>query len=257
MRKLIVGNWKMYPTLSDSVVLAGSLKHSLEALRGVEVALAPPTAWLMPVLEHWKHKLPQVSFAAQNIWADDQGAYTGEVSAYFLKSIVKYVILGHSERRRYLGESSDLVNQKVLSAMRWRIKPIICVGELKKAIDEKGQIKEKDYQQLVSQLQESCEGIRKEYLSEITIAYEPVWAIGASAASAEYVVDVIKRLRQELAKEYGSAADNVRFIYGGSVEASNAGEFLRHSEIQGLLVGSASVKAKEFSQICQIASQIN
>ena len=111
--KLIVGNWKMYPTLSDSMVLASTLKKSLEEINGVEVVLAPPTAWLVSIAETWKHKPQHLSLAAQNIWPNDQGAYTGEVSAYLLKNIVQYAIVGHSERRQNALDDNQLVHQKI------------------------------------------------------------------------------------------------------------------------------------------------
>jgi triosephosphate isomerase (TIM) len=257
MRKIIVGNWKMYPSLSDAVVLAGSLRQSLESIHGVTAVLAPPTAWLLPVLEHWKHKMPHVHFAAQNVWSDDQGAYTGEVSAYLLKDIVSYAIIGHSERRRYLGEDNETINDKLLSCLRWRIKPILCVGETKKAVDANGNLAQVEWGKIVEQLEQGLSGVKREYLEDVIIAYEPVWAIGnGNEATAEYAVAMIERLRSELTKQFGTAADTVHFLYGGSVDATNAGEYLRHKEISGLLVGTASVKAKEFASICRIAADL-
>jgi triosephosphate isomerase len=257
MRKIIVGNWKMYPSLADAIVLAGSLKHSLDSIHGVTAVLAPPTAWLLPVIEQWKHKIPHVHFAAQNVWPDDQGAYTGEISAYLLKNIISYAIVGHSERRRYLGEDNELINDKILSCLRWRIKPIFCLGEMKKTFDGHGNLSQSEWGRILEQLEVGLSGVKKEYLEDVIIAYEPVWAIGTGTeAKAEYVVSMIERLRSELIKQYGTVADTVHFLYGGSVEAANAGEYLRHKEIAGLLVGGASVKAKEFATICQIAADL-
>lgn len=257
MRKIIVGNWKMYPSLSDAIVLAGSLRPALEATHGVTVVIAPPTAWLLPVIEHWKHKLPHVHFGAQNVWSDDQGAFTGEISTYLLKDIVSHAIIGHSERRRYLGEQNDDINSKVLSCLRWRVTPILCVGETKQAIGPDGQISQIEWAKIADQLNEGLSGVKKEYLENVVIAYEPVWAIGnGHEATAEYAVAMVERLRAELAKTYGSAADTVHFLYGGSVDSANAGEYLRHKEISGLLVGTASVKAKEFAAICRVAADL-
>jgi triosephosphate isomerase len=257
MRKLIVGNWKMYPTLSDSLVLAGSLKNGLEEINGVEVVIAPPAIWLPSIIEHWRHRLSHVSFGVQNIYPEDQGAYTGEISAYFVKSLAKYAIVGHSERRGYLREDNDLINRKVHSALRWQLRPILCVGEAKKVLSTDGSVIEPyQWAKLVEQLREGVSGVKKDRIDEVVIAYEPVWAIGtANPASADYAGQVVGKLREVLAEKYGaSAAKAVRFLYGGSVDTSNAGEFLLNREIDGLLVGGLSVKAKDFLTICRHAT---
>jgi len=256
-RKLIVGNWKMYPTLADSLVLAASFKKSLEDINGVEVVLAPPTAWLVPVIEAWRHPLPHVSFAAQNVWSDDQGAYTGETSAYLLKNIIDYAIVGHSERRRYGGEDNDLVHQKVQACLKWGIKPILCVGEPKKMIDAEGRIDSYLWQKVAEQLLEGIAPVKADQLSKVTVAYEPIWEIGTTtAAEPEYILQVIAKLKEKLAEKYGAAtAGMVRFLYGGSVTADNASGILRYSDVGGLLVGGASVKAKDFLQICRLAAK--
>jgi triosephosphate isomerase len=257
MRKLIVGNWKMYPTLSDSLVLAGSLKNGLEEIGAVEVVLVPPSIWLPSIIEHWRHRLPHVSFGVQNVYPEDQGAYTGEVSAYFVKALAKYAIVGHSERRSYLREDNDLINRKVHSVLRWRMSPILCVGEGKKVLDSNGSVADQ-YQwiKLTEQLREALAGVKKDRIDEVVVAYEPVWAIGTSnPATAEYAGRVIGKLRAVLAEKYGvSTAKTVRFLYGGSVEPANSGEFLKNEEIGGLLVGGASVKARDFLTICRHAS---
>jgi triosephosphate isomerase len=257
MVKTIVGNWKMYPTLSDSVMLAHSLKTGLQEIKGVEVVLAPPTPWLVSVIEEWKHSLGHIHFAAQNIWPHDQGAYTGETSAYFLKSLVRYAIIGHSERREHIGETNELVHEKVQACLRWQIKPIMCIGEEKKVLSSKGIADEYQWERLVDQLIEGLRGVQEHRLDDVIIAYEPVWAIGTrNPATPEYAAEVIRRLREKLAEKYSSkAAGHVKFLYGGSVEAKNAQEFLRQNEIDGLLVGSASVKSKEFIGICRAAAQ--
>lgn len=259
MNKLIVGNWKMYPTLSDSLVLASSLKNGLEGVTGVDTVIAPPSVWLPTIIEHWKHKLPNVSFGVQNIYPEDQGAYTGEISAYFVKDIAKYAIIGHSERRKHLREDNELINRKVHSALHWAIKPILCVGEAKKVIGSDGNIIEQyHWAKLTEQLREGIAGVKKDRLDNIVIAYEPVWAIGSNnPASADYAVEVITKLREVIAQKYGAAVvDTIKFLYGGSVEPSNAMEYLRHDQINGLLIGSVSVKARSFLTICRHASAI-
>src|SRR5438552_629434 len=115
MAKVIIGNWKMYPTLSDSLVLTATLKKGLEELKGVEVIIAPPQPWLVPVIEAWGHRLSHVHFASQNIWPDDQGAFTGETSAYLLKNLIRSALVGHSERRLNNHETNDLIHEKILS----------------------------------------------------------------------------------------------------------------------------------------------
>lgn len=260
--KLVVGNWKMYPTLSDSLVLAASFKRSLEDIQGVEVVLAPPTAWLVPIAESWRHKPAHISLAAQNIWPNDQGAYTGEVSAYMLRSIVQYAIVGHSERRSYAGEDNDLIHQKMQACLQWGIKPILCVGESKKMIDAKGVFDNYQLGKVTEQLLEAMSAVKKDNFDKVTVAYEPVWAISSSKdatiATPEYTLQVIAKLKERLSEKFGEQpASLVRFIYGGSITSSTAADFFRHPEIEGALVGGASVKAQEFTKICQIAARTN
>jgi triosephosphate isomerase len=226
-------------------------------MKGVEIVIAPPTAWLMPIIESWKTRHSHISFAAQNVWPEDQGAYTGETSPYMLKNLVKYAIVGHSERRKYQGEDNDLIREKIASCLKWHIKPIFCIGETKKVLND-GKLNETEWEKLVDQLIEGLSGLGKHQLEDIVIAYEPVWAISANNSEkptiVDYAVEVISRLRAKLADKYGKEAAGVKFLYGGSVESHNVGEYLREDEISGLLVGGASVKAKEFISICQIAS---
>ncbi|MEK7171121.1 MAG: triose-phosphate isomerase [Patescibacteria group bacterium] len=260
--KLVVGNWKMYPTLSDALVLASSYKRSLEEIKGVEVVLAPPTAWLVPIAESWRHKPQHISLAAQNVWPNDQGAYTGEVSAYLLKNIVQYSIVGHSERRAYAGEDNDLVHQKMQACLQWGIKPILCVGESKKMIDAQGNIDDYQLGKVTEQLLEGMAAVKKDNFSKVTVAYEPVWAISANesatVATPEYTLQVIAKLKERLIEKFGAGPSQlVRFIYGGSITSSTATDFFRHPEIEGALVGGASVKAQDFLKICQIASRTN
>lgn len=258
MQKIIVGNWKMYPTLGDSIVLAGEFKQAFEAIKGVEVVLAPPTAWLVSVHESWKHKLPHVSLASQNVWAEDQGAFTGEVSAYLLKDLITYAIIGHSERRSNNGETNELISKKIQAALKWGITPIVCVGETKKVLLADGTTDAHEWQKLSEQLLEALDGLSNEKKKEVIIAYEPVWAIGSSnPAKPEYTLAIIEKLRGVVTEKYGrELAYSLQFLYGGSVNASNAADYLRYSEINGLLVGSASVKAKEFIDICKQAAAV-
>lgn len=246
----------MLPTLADSLVLAGSVKKQLEELRDVQVILAPPTPWLVSVKEALHRHPKHLALAAQNIWPEDQGAFTGEASAYLLKDIVSYAIIGHSERRSYNSESNALISKKIQAALRWGISPIICVGEAKKAIKADSTVEEHEWSKLVNQLMDALEGVSAEQLDRILVAYEPVWAVGSNnPATSEYTLQVVERLRERVAKKYSaSAAAALPFLYGGSVTAITSSDYLRYPQINGLLVGGASVKASEFNRICQHAS---
>jgi len=259
MNKLIVGNWKMFPTLADSQVLAASLKRGLDDLKGVDVVLAPPLPWLVNVKEIWPHKVSHISLAAQNIWPEDQGAFTGEVSAYLLKDIIRYAIVGHSERRRYNQEDNDLIGQKIQACLKWRITPIVCVGEKKRVLFADGTVDSTQWRLLEEELMEALEGISKDVLEKIVVAYEPVWAVGNNnPAKPEYAVKLIERLRVRVAEKYGqTGAQALRFLYGGSVDVAEATDYLRYPDIAGLLVGTASVKAKNFLDICRQASHFH
>jgi triosephosphate isomerase len=258
MTKLIVGNWKMYPTLIDSLVLVGELKRGVEDIKNVDVVIAPPTSWIVSVREQMKHVLPNLHLAAQNVWPEDQGAYTGEVSAYFLKDLIKYAILGHSERRLYNQESNELIAKKIQASFRWGITPIVCVGEKGKILSEDGTLDEGEWQKVSGQIFSALEAASPQKRTKLIIAYEPVWAIGSqNPAKPEYALAVIERMRRTIAEKYDhELATSIKFLYGGSVNATNATEYLKYPEIDGFLIGSASVKAKDFLAICRQASAI-
>lgn len=251
-----MGNWKMYPTLSDAIILASGIKKHLEELQGVQVVIAPPTPWLVPVKETLHRSGKHLHLSSQNAWSEDQGAFTGETSAYLLKDIVKFAIIGHSERRSINKEDNVLISKKIKACLRWQIRPIVCVGELKKAQNSDGTLDQYEWSRLSNQVMDALEGVNKDLLEQIIIAYEPVWAIGTSnAATGEYAYKIIERLRERIAKKYtGMVASSINFLYGGSVNAQNSSEFLRYPQINGLLVGNASVNIKEFIEICRQAS---
>ena len=178
---------------------------------------------------------------------EEKGAYTGEVSAQMLKSIgVEYVIIGHSERRQYFAETDESVNKKIKSALACDLKPIVCVGETLKQRED-GQTEEV----VTKQIEKAFEGISPEYLDKIIIAYEPIWAIGTGkTATKEDANTTIMQIRKKLGEMYGqNEADGVIIQYGGSVKSSNAKELFEMSDIDGGLVGGASLKAEEFSKI--------
>jgi triosephosphate isomerase len=258
MTKLIVGNWKMYPTLTDSIVLGGAIKNGVEGIKGVEVVIAPPVSWIVSVKEAMKHALPNLHLAAQNIWPEDQGAYTGEVSAYFMKDLIDYVILGHSERRTYNEESNKLIADKIQASLRWGITPIVCVGEKNKILKSDDTLDEAEWQKVSEQILSAFEATSVQKRKDLIIAYEPIWAIGShNPAKPEYTLAVIGRMRQLIADKYDQElASGIKFLYGGSVNASNASEYLQYPEIAGFLIGSASVKSKDFLEICRQAAAI-
>ena len=240
MRKwIIAGNWKMHNTISESVALAYAIKEGTTGLKNGEVIVAPPFTALHSVGEAIKGSA--VALAAQNMYYEDKGAFTGEVSPSMLTDAgCKYVIIGHSERRKYFNESDENVNLKVMKALATGLKPILCVGETD---DERN----KGVTEAVvnRQMRGALAGVTK--IDQIVIAYEPVWAIGtgkvATSAQAEDVHDFIRRLLVEV---YGCMAADVRILYGGSVTKDNIGELIEMEDIDGALVGGASLKPDDF-----------
>ena len=240
MRKWIVaGNWKMNNTIDESVALARTVKEGTAGLKNGEVVVAPPFTALQSVREILTGST--VAIAAQNMYFEDKGAYTGEVSPLMLKDAgCTYGIIGHSERRKYFVESEETVNLKVKKALATGLKPIVCVGETD------GERNKGITEAVVNrQVRGALDGIDK--LDDVVIAYEPVWAIGtglvATPPQAEDVHDFIRRLLVEI---YGCAAADVRILYGGSVTKDNITELIAMEDIDGALVGGASLKADGF-----------
>ncbi|MEI8143025.1 MAG: triose-phosphate isomerase [Candidatus Berkelbacteria bacterium] len=233
-KSIVVANWKMNMGISDAHVLATEVRNGLSGIGSVEVVLCPPSIWLSEVKQIIGNK--KISLGAQNMFYEPEGAYTGEISPTMIKEVADYVIIGHSERREYFGETDHDVNEKTISALRAGLIPIICVGERK----EKNNIVEP-----VKELREALEGIPKKHFKDIIIAYEPVWAIGTGEnAEAEYVAKVCNKLREFVDAE-------TAIIYGGSVKSSNVLEYAKRPEIDGLLVGGASLRASEFIKLCK------
>ena len=240
----IAGNWKMHKTIPESVALAKELKDQL-AVCGEKVLVAPAFTALAAVAEVLKGS--KIILGAQNMGSDEQGAHTGEVSVLMLKDIgVKAVILGHSERRHTYLESDALVNRKVLLALRHGIEPILCVGET---------LEEREAGKLESvvgaQLREGLKGVDAAALKSVTIAYEPVWAIGTGKTATPEDADAVHAyIRVVLSGLYGDAAAKAMCIqYGGSVKADNAAALMAKPNIDGALVGGASLKTEAFAPI--------
>jgi len=235
-RNLIIGNWKMYATsIADAHVLATAVRNGVATIPGIEVVLCPPAIWL-PEVANIVGKSTKVALGAQNMHFEVEGAFTGEISPGMVREMAKYCIIGHSERRQYFGETDIEVNEKVLAALKHKITPIICVGEQKKKANP---------DQPVRELKEALQHVPKKYCKEIIVAYEPVWAIGTGEnAEPEYVARVVTKLR-ELVHTY------TPILYGGSVKSANIKGYAARPEIDGVLVGGASVRASEFMKICE------
>ncbi len=243
MRRIFVaGNWKMNLDRTGAEALASGLAKQVGAESVVEVAVCPPSAYLTTVYDAIEDSA--VGLGAQNMYHEKSGAFTGELSADMLLDVgCKYVILGHSERRHVLGESNEDVNKKVLAALAAGLLPIVCVGE---KLEEREAGNTTDV--ISSQFEGSLAGVTAEQMANVVIAYEPVWAIGtgktATPAQAEEVhVDIRKMLETRYNSE---VASTVRIQYGGSVKPSNAAELLSQDNIDGALVGGASLAVEDF-----------
>ena len=243
-RKVIAGNWKMNMLPNEAINFIEEFAPLVKDTNH-EVILCVPYTDLFYALLHVQNT--NIKIGAQNMHWEEKGAYTGEISAQMLKSIgVEYVIIGHSERRQYFAETDETVNKKIKSALANDLKPIVCVGE---TLEQREQgVTEKI---ITIQVEKALEGISAEDLNKIIIAYEPIWAIGTGkTATKEDANDTIKQIRKKLAEIYGqNEAERVIIQYGGSVKSSNAKELFEMSDIDGGLVGGASLKAEEFSKI--------
>ncbi len=245
-RKLIIaGNWKMNKTVAEAIDLVTDVKLSLASVKEVDIVVCPPYTALGEVSKVILHS--NIRLGAQNMSEQNSGAYTGEIAAGMLKEFsVRYVILGHSERRQYQKESDELISKKALAAHLASLKPIICVGEL--LADRESGNTEKV---LETQVRGSLAGLSKEQMEETTLAYEPVWAIGtgrtASAAQAQEAHAFIRGLVGKLFDE--TIARRVRIQYGGSVKGSNARELMSQPDVDGALVGGASLETRSFADI--------
>lgn len=243
-RKVIAGNWKMNKLPNEAMEFIEELAPLVKDTEN-EVILCVPYTDLFYSLLHVQDT--NIKIGAQNMHYEESGAYTGEVSGEMLKSIgVEYVIIGHSERRAYYGETDETVNKKLKKALSLELKPIVCVGE---SLDERESGKAKEI--VTTQTKLALEGLSNEDVTKTIIAYEPIWAIGTGkTATKEDANETIKWIREEIEKIYGKdVSDNVIIQYGGSVKSGNAKELFEMSDIDGGLVGGASLKADEFAKI--------
>ena len=243
-RKVIAGNWKMNMLPNEAMAFIEGLAPLVKNSEAEVILCVPYTDLFYSLLTAQD---TNIKIGAQNMHWEESGAYTGEVSGKMLKSIgVEYVIIGHSERRQYFNETDETVNKKIKSAFANELKPIVCVGE---TLEQRETGKAEEI--ITGQTKIALDGLTEEQVENTIIAYEPIWAIGTGkTATAEDVNNSIKAIRNEIAKNYGqNIADKVIIQYGGSVKASNAKELFSTSDIDGGLVGGASLKVEEFANI--------
>lgn len=236
------GNWKMHTTVDEFRALAGALRESLSGIAGVERVVCPPALYLLPARDLFAGT--GIGVGAQNTHWEDKGAFTGEISPAMLAGIAEYVIVGHSERRAYFCETDETVHRRTAAALRHGLRPIVCVGE---TLEDRTSGRTEAV--LERQVRAALAGL--DLPDGFIIAYEPVWAIGTGrAATGALAAEAIAHIRALVAQLAGPAkAATVRILYGGSVTAANIEEFMREPEIDGALVGGASLKADEFTEI--------
>lgn len=247
MRKpIIAGNWKMFKTVSEAVAFVNEVKGKAE-IDGVDSVICAPFTNLPALVEAVKGT--NLKVGAQNLHWEDSGAFTGEISGAMLKDLgVDYVIIGHSERRAYFAETDDTVNKKVHAAFKHGLTPIVCVGE---KLEEREAGQTKDVCKV--QTEAAFAGLSAEQAAQVVIAYEPIWAIGTGKSStAEDANEVIGYIRQLIVGLFGqSVADQVRIQYGGSVKPNNIREYMQQSDIDGALVGGASLEPASYIQLVE------
>lgn len=252
MKPLIVANWKCNPpTLEETKQLFNSIKKGTKNIKNVEVVICPPFPYLVTCD---KQQATSIKLGAQDVFWEKKGAYTGEVSPLMLKNLgCKYVVCGHSERRRYFGETDEMINKKIKAVLKIGLSPILCVGD--KSRETKEDIKEID-----SQLEKGLKGIKKSNLYKLIITYEPVWAIsttrGGVVATPEDAMEGTLYIKKILYKLLGKTlAQKIKILYGGSVNSKNINSFIYEAQMAGVLVGAASLDSQEFVKVVKAASR--
>jgi triosephosphate isomerase len=244
----IAGNWKMNKTVSEAVALTEELKTALADVQGVDVAICPTFLSLAAVKTALAGSA--IKLGAQNAHYEAKGAFTGEIAVNMLTGLVDYVIIGHSERRQYFADTDQTVNKKVLAVLAGGLLPIMCIGE-SLAQNEAGETEAV----LERQTREGLLNVSAADIAKVTVAYEPIWAIGTGrAATSDDAQNRCAFIRAQLRLKYGDLADQVRIQYGGSVTAANAVELLGKPDIDGALVGGASLKAADFAVIVKASA---
>lgn len=246
---IVAGNWKMNTTAASCAELCDGVRQGVDGIAGVEKVVCPPSPFLFIARDSLEGS--SVKVGAQNMHWEEKGAYTGEVSHSMLAGVVEYVIIGHSERRKYFGETDETVNRRLKATLAQGLRPILCVGET---------AEEREAGQMEKVLQRQVRGALAEVdlPTDFVIAYEPVWAIGTGTpATGPLAREAVSFIRGEVASLYDAErAESLRIQYGGSVDAKNIGEFMSEREIDGALVGGASLRAEAFAVIVEQSALI-
>lgn len=245
MRKpLMAGNWKMHKTIPEAVAMVKELKEKIAGVEDVDVLICPAFTALKPLADEVKGS--NINIGAQNLFWEEKGAFTGEVSPNMITDAgCTYVIIGHSERRQYFSETDETVNKKVKAALGVGLIPVVCVGET---------LNEREtnitFKVIEKQIRDGIKDLSKEEAAKIVIAYEPVWAIGTGkTATPDQAQEVHSFIRKVYSEMYGSVAEGTRILYGGSVKPSNVSELMKKEDIDGGLVGGASLEAPSFEAL--------
>jgi len=244
-RLLIAGNWKMHNNIPESLDLVRKILYGVQNITVLDILVCPPFTALKSVYDLIKGS--NIKLGAQNVHWEMKGAFTGEISPLMLKDVgCEYVIIGHSERREYFKETDDIINKKIFAALKVGLKPIVCIGE--KLEERESGVTEKVLEQ---QITEGLKGLSNEDMENITIAYEPVWAIGTGKTATPEIANTTQSFIRNKIKEIfnENIAEKVRILYGGSVKADNAKALLEQEHIDGALVGGASLDAENFIKI--------
>ncbi len=250
-RPLIAGNWKMFKTISEAVTLVNIIKAGVHKVTDCDIVICPPFTALAAISEIIQDA--KIDLGAQNMYSETEGAFTGEISPMMLKDVgCRYVILGHSERRQHFKETNEMINKKVVAALKYNLVPILCLGETLEEREAR-----RAFEIVKQQFDQSLKGLKPEEMERVVIAYEPVWAIGtgrtATPEQAEQMHSYIRRLLNE---QYGEAVgEKIAILYGGSVKPDNTAQLMGKPNVDGALVGGASIKAESFIQIVTNARQ--
>ena len=259
---IIVGNWKMHLGLSESLVLAGQVARAVEKIHHLSVVICPPSPFVFPVFDHLKVKPRHLHLGIQNAMWQAEGQFTGEVSVEMVKGVCKFVIVGHSERREIFGETDEMVARKVKYILSAGLIPIVCIGERERFdLEDNYRSEVRRMRQkggILNQLEGVLSVLSRSEAPKLIIAYEPVWAIGTgSASSGVYAAAVAYIIKNFLLEKVGKeGADQIAVLYGGSVDPVNTKEYMFQPPLDGLLVGGASLKAREFIKICQTSVEV-
>ena len=255
-KPLVIANWKMNPaTQKEAEHLFVAVKKEIRKIKEAEIVICPPFVWLGKFCSLLGSDISNFQLGSQDCFWEEKGAYTSQISPLMLKNLgCRYVIIGHSERRKYFKESDELINKKIKTALKTRLRPILCLGEeVRDTFDSQGQPLNEMSLKVSEQLEKDLTGIPVAKIREIVIAYEPIWAIGTGIpCSSDEAMKAALFIRKTLAKFYNRPiAEKVKILYGGSVTSQNAADYVKGASMNGLLVGGASLNATEFVKIVE------